>query len=198
LQIQVANGVTNLYGFTHGRGVWRVMVNNSGCNYALSPSTVSAGAAAASGTINVTAQPSGGSWSSTSNAPAPKVSGGGNSDGSAGYMVDENMTFASRVATATIAGKTFTVVQQGRDDIEPPVIEITEPQVTPTVVDTSGLITIGGATRDNNAVVAVTWGTDRGAAGAAPFTGGNHGGGGENPPPPGRKLSTRTGARARA
>src|SRR5215510_2448495 len=167
LQIQVANGITNLYAFTHGRGVWRVMVNNSGCNYALSPSTVNAGAAAANGTINVTAQPSGCTWTSTSNAPWLKVSGGGNSDGSAGYMVDENTTFTSRVATATIAGKTFTVVQQGRDDIEPPVIEITEPQVTPAVVDTGGLITLGGATRDNNGVVAVTWATNRGAAGTA-------------------------------
>src|SRR5262249_20240480 len=192
LRIQVANGVTNLYAFTHGRGVWRVMVNNSGCNYALSPSTISAGAATANGTINVTAQPSGCSWTSTSNAPWLKVSGGGNSDGSAGYMVDENMTFASRVATATIAGKTFTVVQQGRDDMEPPVIEITEPQVTPAVVDTSGLITIGGTTRDNNAVVAVTWVTDRGAAGAATLTGGTQWRAANIPLAPGMNLITVT------
>ncbi len=172
LQIQIASGVTNLYAFTHGRGVWRVTLNNTGCGYALTPSTINAGVAEANGTINVTAQPSGCGWTSASNAPWLTVTGGGNGDGMASYSVAENTTFASRVATATIAGRTFTVTQPGRDDLEPPVIEITEPQITPAVVDTSGAITIGGQTRDNNAVIAVTWSTNRGSSGTATLTGG--------------------------
>src|SRR5262249_19285303 len=189
LQIQVANGVTNLYAFTHGRGVWRVTVNNSGCNYALTPSTINTGAIAANGTINVTAQPSGCSWTAASNAPWLKVTGGGNGDGSVSSTVDENMMFAPRVATATVAGRTFTVVQPGRDDIEPPVIEITEPQITPAVVDTGGLITIGGTTRDNNGGGPGTRATERGAAGAAPPPNRNPGGGAEHPPPPAVRLT---------
>ncbi|MGE0126778.1 MAG: hypothetical protein AB7U82_01645 [Blastocatellales bacterium] len=172
LQIQIANGVTQVYAFTHGRGVWRAVINNSGCDYGLSPATVNAGAGAASGTINVTAQPGGCTWISTSNATWLKVNGGGSANGVVSYTVDENTAFAARVATATIAGRTFTVFQSGRDDIESPEIAITEPQVTPAVVNTSGLITIGGTTRDNNAVVGVTWATDRGAAGVATLTGG--------------------------
>ncbi|HKQ76041.1 MAG TPA: hypothetical protein VJ810_20270, partial [Blastocatellia bacterium] len=192
LQIQIANGVTNLYAFTHGRGVWRVAVNNTGCNYALSPLTINAGVTAGAGTINVTAQPSGCSWTATSNAPWLRVTGGGNGDGQVGYTIDENMTFASRVATATIAGRTFTVTQPGRDDVEPPVIEITEPQITPAIIDTSGLITIGGPTRDNNAVVAVTWATDRGAAGSATLTGGTQWRAANIPLAPGMNLITVT------
>ncbi|MGH9936172.1 MAG: hypothetical protein ACREAM_08000, partial [Blastocatellia bacterium] len=192
LQIQIANGATNLYAFTHGRGVWRVTLNNSGCNYALSPSTISAGANAANGTINVTALPSGCSWTAASNAPWLKVNGRGAGAGSVSYTVDENMTFAPRVATAAIAGRTFTVFQAGREDIEPPEIVITEPQVAPAVVNTSGLITIAGATKDNNAVVAVTWATDRGAAGAATLTGGTEWRAANIPLAPGMNLITFT------
>lgn len=192
LQIQVANGATNLYAFTHGRGAWRVMLNNTGCNYALTPSTINTRAARASGTINITAQPSGCGWTAMSNAPWLTVTGSGNSDGLVSYTVDENTTFASRVATATIAGRTFTVIQPGRDDFESPIIEITEPQITPAVIDTSGLITIGGPTRDNNAVVAVTWATDRGAVGAATLTGGTQWRAANIPLAPGMNLITVT------
>jgi len=192
LQIQVANGMTNLYAFTHGRGVWRVMINNSGCNYALSPSTLSAGANAANGTINVTAQPSGCNWTAVSNAPWLKVNGGGGGDGSVSYTVDGNMTFTARIATATIAGRTFTVFQPGRDDIEAPEIMITDPQVAPTVVNTSGRITIGGTTRDNNAVAAVTWATNRGGAGTATLTGGTDWRAANIPLAPGMNLITVT------
>ena len=170
LQIQIANGVTNLYAFTHGRGVWRVTLNNTGCNYALSPSTINASANAANGTINVSAQPSGCSWTAASNAPWLKVSGSGSGSSSVNYTVDENATFAPRVGAAAIAGRTFTVFQPGRDDIEPPEITIVEPQIGPAFVDTTGLITIEGATRDNDAVVAVAWATSRGAAGATTLT----------------------------
>lgn len=36
LSLNVANGVTSLYAFTHGRGAYKVTANLSGCNYALS------------------------------------------------------------------------------------------------------------------------------------------------------------------
>jgi uncharacterized protein (TIGR03437 family) len=173
LQIQIANGVTQVYAFTHGRGAWRAVINNSGCSYGLSPATVNASAGASNGTINVMAQPSGCSWTAaTSNASWLKVNGSGSASGTATYTVDENTTFTARVGSATIAGRTFTVFQPGRVDIESPEIAITDPQVTTTVLNTSGLITIGGTTRDNNVVVGVSWATDRGTAGTATLTGG--------------------------
>lgn len=192
LQIQIADGVTNLYAFTHGRGVWRVMVNNTGCGYALTPSTVNANANAANGAINITAQPGGCGWGVVSNAPWLKVQGSGSGNGSVNYAIDANMTFAARVATATIAGRTFTVFQTGREDIEPPVIAITDPQVSPTVVNTSGLISVAGTIRDNNAVIAVTWTTDRGAAGAASLSGGENWAAADIPLSPGMNLITVT------
>jgi len=172
LQIQIANGVTQVYAFTHGRGVWRAVINNSGCSYGLSPATVNANATASNGSVNVTAQPGGCNWTASSNASWLRVNGSGSSNGAAGFSVDENTAFASRVGTATIAGRTFTVVQPGREDSESPEIAITEPQVSAPVVNTSGLINIAGTTRDNNAVTAVVWATDRGSAGTATLSAG--------------------------
>ena len=172
LQIQIANGVTQVYAFTHGRGVWRAVINNSGCSYGLQPATVNAIASASNGTINVTAQPGGCNWTASSNASWLRVNGSGSSNGSATFSIDENATFASRAGTATIAGRTFTVFQPGREDIESPEIAITEPPASPPVVNTSGFINIAGTTRDNNAVIAVAWATDRGAAGNAALTAG--------------------------
>jgi uncharacterized protein (TIGR03437 family) len=172
LQIQIANGVTQVYAFTHGRGVWRAVINNSGCSYGLQPATVNAGPAASNGTINVTAEPGGCNWTASSNVSWLRVNGSGERSGAATFSLDENTTFVSRVGTATIAGRTFTVFQPGRDDIESPEIAITEPQSSPPVVNASGSINIAGTTRDNNAVIAVSWTTDRGAAGNASLTAG--------------------------
>src|SRR5262249_22959498 len=127
-----------------------------------------------------------------SNTPWLIVQGSGGGDGLVSYTVDENTTFAARVATATIAGRTFTVFQPGREDIESPEIAITDPQIAPTVVNTNGLITLAGTTRDNDAVVAVTWATNRGAAGGATLTGGTQWRAANIPLAPGMNLITVT------
>ncbi|MEP7336415.1 MAG: hypothetical protein ABI977_01505, partial [Acidobacteriota bacterium] len=170
LQIHIAGGVTSVYAFTHGRGVWRAVINNSGCNYSLSPATRSVDASAASGTVNVKASPSGCNWTAASNASWLRVTGSGSSDGSASFQADRNSTFASRTATATIAGRTFTVVQSGMTDTDAPVVAITDPTVPQTVPNTTGLVNLAGTARDNNAVTSVIWQTDRGAAGTAIYT----------------------------
>lgn len=195
LQVQVAGGVTNLYAFTHGRGVWRVTISDRGCGYALSPATVNAGVAAGAGTVSVSAQPGGCSWTATSNAPWLKLTGGGSGDGSVSYTFDENIAFTSRVATATIAGRTFAVTQPGRDDLEPPEITIIQDQIATAgaaVINDSGLITLGGMTRDNNAVVGVTWATDRSVSGVATLTGGTEWRAANIPLAPGMNLITVT------
>src|SRR5262249_15497969 len=158
------------YAFTHGRGVWRVMVNNSGCSYGLSPATVSVNASASNGTVNVMAMPGGCNWTATSNASWLKINGSGSGNGTANFSVDANTSFSTRTATATIAGRSFSVTQPGQPDIFSPEVVITEPQVPPTVTNTSGFITLAGTAKDNNAVVAVLWKTDRGAAGVATFS----------------------------
>ncbi len=167
LQIQIANGVTQVYAFTHGRGVWRAVINNSGCEYRLSPATVNASAGASNGTISVTAQPGGCNWTAASSVPWLRVQGSGSASGTASFSFDANTTFADRIGTATVAGRTFTVVQPGRVDIESPEIAVNNTAVNP-----SGSINISGTTRDNNAVIVVFWTTDRGAAGNATLSAG--------------------------
>ncbi|MDX2030003.1 MAG: Ig-like domain-containing protein [Blastocatellia bacterium] len=170
LQIHGLNGVTTLYGFTHGRGAWRVVLNNTGCSYGLSPRTITPGADASNGTVAVTAQPGACSWTASSNASWLKVQGGGAGSGSVGYTLEANDTFASRTGTATIAGRTFTVTQPGRVDVDSPEVAITEPSAPPIVVDTTGAINLAGTAKDNNAVTRVSWATDRGVIGTAAFT----------------------------
>src|SRR5262249_40849649 len=51
-----------------------------------------------------------------------------------------------------------------------PEVVITEPQIAPTVINTSGFITLAGTAKDNNAVAAVLWRTDRGASDFATFS----------------------------
>ena len=168
VQIQIANGVTSVYAFTHGRGAWRTMVNNSGCSYSLTSPTRELGSTASTGSVAVKASPGGCNWSATSNASWLKVTGSGSSDGTANFQADENTSFNSRTGTATIAGKTFVVTQAGRIDSDAPVVEITDP--TGSLSNTSGVINIAGKATDNNSVSSVNWQSDRGATGTAVYT----------------------------
>jgi len=170
LQMHVGDGVTSLYAFTHGRGAWRTMVNNSGCSYSLTPSTREITPATTSGTISVKASPGGCNWTATSNASWLQVTGSGSADGSVNFQADENTAFTSRTGTATIAGKTFVVIQPGRADTDPPMVEVTEPSVSPGTPNTSGLVNLAGRATDNNAVSSVVWQSDRGATGSAVYT----------------------------
>ncbi|MDX2043330.1 MAG: BACON domain-containing carbohydrate-binding protein [Acidobacteriota bacterium] len=170
LQMHVGGGITSLYAFTHGRGAWRTMVNNSGCSYSLSPATREINSDATTGTVAVAASPGGCNWTATSNASWLKVTGSGSADGTVSFQADANNTFASRSGTATIAGKTFAVVQPGRTDSDAPVVEVTEPSVSPGTPNISGLINLAGKATDNNAVTSVIWQSDRGAAGTAVYT----------------------------
>jgi len=170
LQIQIANGVTWLYAFTHGRGAWRTMVNNSGCSFALLPATRIVSADAGSGTISVKAAPGACAWTSASNASWLRVAGGGNGDGSATFNVDANTAFSSRTATATIAGRSFTITQPGRTDLDAPLVAITSPALPQPAPNVSGLITLEGTATDNNGVASITWLSNRGASGTAVYT----------------------------
>ncbi len=170
LQLNVADGVTALYAFTFGRGVWRVTINNSGCNYALAPASVNVETKAGSGTINITAAPNGCGWTSVSNASWLKITGNGSGSGTARFEVEANTTFNSRAATATIAGRSLVISQPGQDDGNAPVVVITDPAIPLTVPNTTGLINLAGTATDDNVVTSITWASDRGAMGTAAYT----------------------------
>lgn len=164
-----ADGTVSIYAFTHGRGAWRAVLNTDGCLYSLSPTTTNVDSATSRGTLNVKAAPGRCAWTATSNASWLTVTGSGNGDGTVSYEAAANNTFADRTATATIAGRTFTVTQPGRADGEAPVVAITDPSGN-IPVNTTGLITLSGTATDNNAVTAVVWESDRGATGTATLT----------------------------
>ncbi|HJQ71235.1 MAG TPA: S8 family serine peptidase [Blastocatellia bacterium] len=66
------------------------------------------------GMINVAAA-AGINWTAVSNAPWISLTGatGGTGNGEVSYLVRDNMTGAPRQGTITVAGKTFTVIQDG-------------------------------------------------------------------------------------
>ncbi len=85
-----------------------------GCSYAITPTSASAPASGATGSVAVTS-PGGCAWTATSNASWLSINRGnsgaaGNGNGSVTYTVGANTT-AQRTGTITIAGQTFTVTQ---------------------------------------------------------------------------------------
>jgi len=85
------------------------------CTYTLSPTGVSPSAAAATGSVGVTASATTCGWTAASNASWITVTSGasGTGNGSVGYSVAANATTSTRTGTVTIAGQTFTVTQAG-------------------------------------------------------------------------------------
>lgn len=170
LSLNVVSGVTQLFAFTHGRGVWRVNLNNTGCLHSISPASRSIPFRATTGSINVSAAPAGCNWTATSNVPWLTVSGSGSANGVVSYSVQNNSTLNPRGGTATIAGKSFSIIQEGLLDDVAPVVKITNPIATGIVVNTTGAIDVAGVATDLGSISRVTWVSDRGPSGTAAGT----------------------------
>ncbi|MEW6128598.1 MAG: BACON domain-containing carbohydrate-binding protein [Acidobacteriota bacterium] len=84
------------------------------CNYLISPTGQTFGVSGGSSTVNVTAGV-GCNWTAVSNDAWITVTSGasGSGNGSVGYSVAANPNPSSRTGTMTIAGQTFTVMQNG-------------------------------------------------------------------------------------
>ena len=84
------------------------------CTYSISPTSKSFGPGGGSSSTGVTTQSSC-SWSAVSNTAWITITSGssGNGNGSVNFTVSENGTSDSRTGNVTIAGKTFTVNQDG-------------------------------------------------------------------------------------
>ncbi|MFM8395967.1 MAG: hypothetical protein ACKOB4_18765, partial [Acidobacteriota bacterium] len=179
LQINIANGTTNLYAFTHGRGVWRVRVSNAGCRYQLSPATITV--EKGTGTVDVLAAPGtpeGCAWEAATRPGGPgwlTVNGRGTTSGKATWSVTENMGFEERVGTVTIAGRSLTVIQPARVDLEPPLITVTESSTPRGEVNSQGVVSLSGSITENDRVEKIAWTTDRGATGDGELLGNGSG-----------------------
>jgi len=84
------------------------------CTYSISPTSRSFGANGGTATVSVTTT-SGCSWTAASNNSWINITGGssGTGNGTVSYSVSANATTSSSSGTMTIAGKTFSVSQEG-------------------------------------------------------------------------------------
>ena len=171
LVLNTAGGVTSLYAFTHGRGAFKVATGTNGCNFSLSRTGRSVAAAGSDLTVDVTVAPGGCNWTATSNVPWITVQpgAGGTANGTVGLKVAANTVIGRRTGTVAIAGRSFTVTQDGQPDLDSPTLRIVTP-ATPTVATTTGAISVAGTAGDNLRVAAVTWRSNRGLSGTATGT----------------------------
>jgi len=119
----------------------RIAIRQSGtpCTYFIWPSSMNYSAAGGNGGVNVIA-PDGCPWTATSNDRWINLtsSPGGIGDGTVTYSVAANMTGVPRTGTITIAGETFTVVQQ--DENAPSIVIVPNTNA----LDLANRITAGG------------------------------------------------------
>lgn len=173
LQLNIRDGSTWLYAFTHGRGVWRVRISDSGCQFSLSPATVTVGADARNGAVEVAlapGTPASCRWDSTVPAASAgwlTLSGAGSGAGRTLWSVTENTSTVTRIGTATIAGRSLTVIQPGRKDTESPVVVITGSSTPAGGTNSTGTLELWGTVSDNDGVTEIRWSSDRGGSGLA-------------------------------
>jgi len=166
LALNVVNGATSLYAFTHGRGAFKVTANMSGCNFALSKTGENVAAAGGDLTVNVTVAPNGCDWRAESNASWITVQPGA---GRVNLTVAANTAIGRRFGAVAIAGRSFTITQDGLPDLDAPTVRITTPD-TPAVNQRDALVTVSGTATDNVRVASVTWRSNRGQSGTATGT----------------------------
>ncbi len=171
LALNTAGGVTSLYAFTHGRGAYKVTANMSGCNFALATTGRTVAASGADLTVDVNVAPTGCAWKAESNVSWITVQpgAGGSTSGTVGLKVEANRIIGRRFGTVAIAGRSFTVTQEGLPDLESPTLRITTPNMT-TVNTNLGAVNVAGTAADNLRVASVTWRSNRGLAGTAAGT----------------------------
>jgi hypothetical protein len=86
------------------------------CSFTISPANKHLGAEGGSDSVTVSASASTCSWTASSNADWISVKSGasGQGAGKVSYSVDKNKQEESRTGTLSIAGKTFTVTEDGQ------------------------------------------------------------------------------------
>jgi hypothetical protein len=101
-----------------------IRVTQATCTYQISPTSASYTHTGGTGSVTIDASGATCSWSASSNATWVTITSGttGTGDGTLSYSVEPKTTQGSRTGTMTIAGKTFTVSQQGPPSCTSPTI----------------------------------------------------------------------------
>jgi len=116
----------------------------SSCTYSISPTSASYTASGGSGSVSVTASPSSCTWTASSSSTWISIISGssGTGNGTVTYSVSPSTECGTRTGYMTIAGRTFTVTQQGASCSVDFSYTPTNPQIGQTVTFT----VTGGAT----------------------------------------------------
>jgi hypothetical protein len=129
------------------------------CSYSISPTQASPGAAASTGTVNVTAG-SACNWAAVSNVTWISITSAasGSGSGSVNYSVQENSSTSSRQGTLIIAGQTFTVTQAGAGGGTSCTFTLSATQADVGAAGATGSVNVtAGAGCNWTAVSGVTW-----------------------------------------
>lgn len=166
LVLNIQNGVTTLYAFTHGRGAWKVDINNTGCNYSLGSTGQTIAQSGGTGSVGVTASAGTCGWIAKSNEGWISVNSfTGTTAGNVNFTVAANDTFWPRLGTIEIAGRSYTITQPGKNDTVAPTIQLTAPTTQATFATNTNPLVISAIIKDNDAVDFVQWRNDRGNSG---------------------------------
>ena len=96
--------------------IFTVTQSAASCTYSISPTSKSFDSTGGTGSVSVTASSDGCKWTAASNSSWIAITSGSSrtGNGTVNYSVAANSGADQRVGTMTIAGKTFTVTQEGK------------------------------------------------------------------------------------
>ena len=153
------NGVTSLYAFTHGRGVFRITLSTGDCQYKLGARGKSFEAIGGTGSVTIINETGTCGWTAVSNADWIKILSPANGAGAAtlNYSASQNDSSLPRTGTITATGKTFVISQASVVDALPPTLSINFPSNTGSFTTTLNTITVSGAVADNSGIKSITW-----------------------------------------
>ncbi len=165
LVINIHNGVTTLYAFTHGRGAWKVDINNTGCNFTLNRMGQTIAQTGGTGSVDVTTAGNSCDWTASSNDDWLTVNSFSVGAGKVNFTAAANTTFWPRIGTLAIAGRSYTITQPGLRDTTAPTVQITKPTTQKTFTTTAPDLTLEAIVKDNDALNFVEWRNERGDEG---------------------------------
>jgi len=158
LAMNTTNGVTSLYAFTHGRGVFRVGLGSNTCKYSLGTTGKFFDASGGSDSISLTRLSGNCGWQASSYADWITITSNssGNGNGAISYYVAPNPGLTARTGTVSVAGNSFAITQTGIIDKTPPTLTINSPSSTP-FATTLSFISIGGTVSDPSGIKSLIW-----------------------------------------
>ena len=163
-----------IYVVNHNGSVSRIASTSPPpCTFSISPTSRNSAAAGGSGEVAVTGG-SGCSWTASSNESWVRITAGasGTGNGNVAYTIDANTSAAARTGTMTIAGRTFTVAQNGTAACA---VAISPSQATYTRTGGTGILTVTAdpgcdwTAVSNSSWISITGGVSGSGSGAVTY-----------------------------